>query len=212
LLTVVGLGNPGQAYKKTRHNAGFTLLDGIVDGRFIKSAKFSQSRLGIIKSFFGTRGKFEKTAGPFVKIEGELSGKHFVFVKPTTYINESGKAFSSLVTRGIIKNLSELLVVVDDVDLAIGSIRLRKKGSAGGHNGLKSIINHLGSDEFSRLRIGVGPRPEGSEMVNYVLSTFLPEEFELFEKALSDASGVVEEWVIGGYDNARNITNNLNYN
>ena len=192
MLTVVGLGNPGQAYKKTKHNAGFMLLDGIVEGRFIKSAKFSRSGLGIIKSFFGSRGKFRKTTGPFVKIEGELSGKHF-------------KAFSSLITRGIVKNLSELFVVVDDVDLVVGRIRLREKGSAGGHNGLKSIINHLGTNEFSRLRIGVGPRPEGSEMVNYVLDTFHHEEFELFEESLSNASEVVEAWISGGYDRAYNI-------
>ncbi len=205
MLTVVGLGNLGQAYKKTKHNAGFMLLDGIVEGRFIKSAKFSRSGLGIIKSFFGSRGKFRKTTGPFIKIEGELSGKHFVLVKPTTYMNESGKAFSSLITRGIVKNLSELLVVVDDVDLVVGRIRLREKGSAGGHNGLKSIISHLGTNEFSRLRIGVGPRPEGSEMVNYVLDTFHHEEFELFGESLSNASEVVEAWISGGYDRAYNI-------
>ena len=77
-------------------------------------------------------------------------------------MNESGKAFASLKTRGVIKDLSEVLVVVDDVDLPTGTIRLRDKGSAGGHNGLKSIISHLGTNEFPRLRIGVGPRPDGS--------------------------------------------------
>ena len=212
MLTVVGLGNPGQAYKKTKHNAGFMLLDGIVEGRFIKKAKFSRSGLGIIKNFFGSRGKFRKIAGPFVKIEGVLSGKQFILVKPTTYMNESGKAFSSLITRGIVKNISELLVVVDDVDLVIGRIRLREKGSAGGHNGLKSIINHLGTNEFSRLRIGVGPRPDGSEIVNYVLDTFHHEEYELFEESLRNASEVVEAWISGGYDRAYTIISMIKTN
>ena len=212
MLTVVGLGNPGQAYKKTKHNAGFMLLDGIVEGRFIKKAKFSRSGLGIIKNFFGSRGKFRKTTGPFVNIEGVLSGKQFILVKPTTYMNESGKAFSSLITRGIVKNISELLVVVDDVDLVIGRIRLREKGSAGGHNGLKSIINHLGTNEFSRLRIGVGPRPDGSEIVNYVLNTFHHEEYELFEESLRNASEVVEAWISGGYDRAYTIISMIKTN
>ena len=208
MLTVVGLGNPGRAYKKTKHNAGFMLLDGIVDGRFIKSAKFTQSGLDFITRFFTSRRKFERTAGPFVKIEGELSGKQFVLVKPTTYMNESGKAFSSLITKGVVKNLSEFLVVVDDVDCMLGSFRLRKKGSAGGHNGLKSIISHLGTNEFSRLKVGVGPRPKGSEMTNYVLGTFLPEEFELFEKTLGNASEVVAAWIQDGYESAHNIIKN----
>ncbi|MFC1561337.1 aminoacyl-tRNA hydrolase, partial [Candidatus Latescibacterota bacterium] len=88
----------------------------------------------------------------------------------------------------------------------------RNKGSAGGHNGLKSIIDHLGTNEFSRLRIGVGPRPEESEMVNYVLDTFRPEEFELFEKALCDASEVVEAWISGGYDRAYTIISMIKTN
>lgn len=197
MLVIVGLGNPGAAYKKTRHNAGFMFLDGILESRFIEGAVFHQTGLDSIRSYFGKRRKFKKTSEPFVNIEGELSGKHFLLVKPTTYINESGKAFASLKTRGIIKDLSGVLVVVDDVDLNVGTIRLRQSGSAGGHKGLKSIINHLGTNEFSRLRIGVGPRPDGSEMVDYVLSTFRPEEFEIFGKSLYTASKVVEEWIKG---------------
>jgi len=212
LLTVVGMGNPGPAYSKTRHNAGFMLLDGIVEGRFIEGAVFKKSGLDSLKTFFGSRSKFKKTSGPFTNLECELSGNRFLLVKPTTYMNESGKAIASLVTRGIIKDYSELLVIVDDVDLDLGSIRLRPKGSAGGHNGLRSIITHIGTNEFARLKIGVGPRPEGSEMVCYVLSSFIQEEWELLEKSLSQASEVVENWITGGYENPQNIISRINTN
>ena len=205
MLTIIGMGNPGEAYKKTRHNAGFMLLDGILESRFIEGVVFHQTGLESIKSFFSTKRKFKKTSGPFVNIAGELSGKRFLLVKPTTYMNESGRAFASLKTRNIIKDLSEVLVVIDDVDLNVGTVRLRQSGSAGGHNGLKSIINHLGNDEFSRLRIGVGPRPNGSEMVDYVLSVFRPEEYEIFKKSLYTAAKVVEAWIKGGFASAQNI-------
>jgi len=205
LLTIVGLGNPGKAYEKTRHNAGFMLLDGILESRFVEEVIFHQTGLDNIKSFFGTRRKFKKTSGLFESVAGELSGKRVFLVKPTTYMNESGRAFVSLKTRGIIKDISEALIVVDDVDLDLGTIRLRQSGSAGGHNGLKSIINHLGTNEFSRLRIGVGPRPSGSEMVNYVLSAFRPEEYEIFEKSLYTAAKVVEAWIKGGFSDAQNV-------
>jgi len=204
VLTIVGMGNPGPAYRKTRHNAGFMLLDGIFEGNYIKGIVLKKSGLDSIRTFFGSRSTFKKTSGPFTSIEGELSGKRFLLVKPTTYMNESGKAFASLITRGIIKKHSELLVIVDDVDLDVGSIRLRKKGSAGGHNGLKSVITHLGTNEFARLKIGVGPRPEGSEIVHYVLSSFQVEELELLNKSLLQASEVVEDWITGGYESAQN--------
>lgn len=204
MLTVVGLGNPGAAYRKTRHNAGFMLLDEIHDGRLMRGAIFHSSGSGISKKKTDSKRKFKNLSGPavYVASEGELSGKKFLLVKPTTFMNESGKAFASLVTRGNIKDLSELLVIVDDVDLEIGTVRLREKGSAGGHNGLRSVIDHLGTTEFMRLKIGVGPRPEGSEMIDYVLGTFRPEEFERYEQSLQDASNVVEAWITGGYENA----------
>lgn len=212
MLTVFGLGNPGPAYKKTRHNVGFMLLDGIFDGRYIQKATFHQSGLGIFKSFSDSGRKFRRNNGLFVNVVGEISGKRFLFVKPTTFMNESGKAIASLVTRGILKNLAELLVVVDDVDLITGSLRLREKGSAGGHNGLKSIIKHLGSSEFPRLRIGVGPRPGGEEIVEYVLGTFRPEEFEPLEKSLNNASGIVEAWIDGGFESANVLLSQINSN
>ncbi len=107
MLTVVGLGNPGASYKKTRHNAGFMLIDGIIEGRFIERAEFSCGRLDSIKGFFGFRGKFRKTSGLYVDIEGELSGTRFILVKPTTFMNESGKAFASLRTKGVMQRAAE---------------------------------------------------------------------------------------------------------
>jgi PTH1 family peptidyl-tRNA hydrolase len=186
------------------------LLDGIVDGRYMSNAEFDRGTLAEFKSVFGIRGKFIKAAGPFVRIEGTLYSKQFLLVKPTTYMNESGKAFASLKTRGMLKELSDVLVVVDDVDLPTGKLRLRDKGSAGGHNGLKSIISHLGTNEFPRLRIGVGPRPEGSEMVEYVLGSFHPDDFVLLEDALKNAGEVVETWIHRGYEEALNNVSTLN--
>jgi PTH1 family peptidyl-tRNA hydrolase len=107
-----------------------------------------------------------------------------------------------------VKDISELLVVVDDVDLELGRLRVRERGSAGGHNGLKSIAGALGSEEFARLRIGTGPRPNGADMVEYVLESFLPGEREIVGKALECASRCVEAWITGGIEGARaEITN-----
>ncbi len=210
MLIVVGLGNPGQKYKKTKHNTGFMLLDGIAEGKYLRNAEFGRGGSTGFLSLFSIRGKFKKVPGPFVQVEGTLHSKQFLLVKPTTYMNDSGKAFASMKTKGIIKDLSDVLVVVDDVDLPTGRIRLRDKGSAGGHNGLKSIISHLGTNEFPRMRIGVGPRPDGSEMVEYVLGSFHPDEFVLLEDSLKNAANVVEAWIHGGFEDAQNIVTTLN--
>jgi peptidyl-tRNA hydrolase, PTH1 family len=202
LLSVVGLGNPGAAYRNTRHNAGFILLDGMLEGKYGGRVSFRRSAAETIKNFFGMRVSFRKSSGIYSRVEGEIEGNKVLFVKPNTFMNESGKALSSLRTKGVIRDISELLVVVDDVDLEIGTIRIRSKGSAGGHNGLKSVIASLGTEEFARLRIGVGPRPSGSDMVDYVLGTFRPDELDGFVKSLEISAAVVETWVVGGFDNA----------
>jgi PTH1 family peptidyl-tRNA hydrolase len=141
------------------------VLDGMAEGRYGDGVTMRQSGLDAIRTAFGIGDRFKKATGPLVKLEAEYRGTSFLLVKPTTYMNESGKAVTSLRTRGLVKDLSELLVVVDDVDLELGKLRFREKGSAGGHNGMKSIIGALGSQEFARLRIGVGPRPSGADMV-----------------------------------------------
>jgi len=200
----VGLGNPGAGYRKTRHNAGFMLLDGMVEGRFGRGIEIRRGAVESVKNFFGIRQKFHKGSGLYTDLEVEIKGTDILLVKPNTFMNESGKALTSLRTGGRLKELADLLVIMDDVDLEIGRLRIRQKGSAGGHNGMKSIIDALGTDEFSRLRIGVGPRPSGSDMVEYVLGTFRPDEWDEFTRSLENAAEVVEAWVDGGFDQAQN--------
>jgi len=171
------------------------VLDGIADEKFGNTAVF--------RGISSRIAAFKKSSGPFTSLEGELEGISFVLVKPVTYMNESGRAITSLMTRGIIKHLDELLVVMDDVDLETGCVRLREKGSAGSHNGLRSIVSALGTGDFARLRIGVGPRPEGGEMVDYVLGSFRPEEIEPLNYSLNIASKCIESWIAGGMARAR---------
>ena len=203
MLVVVGLGNPGAAYKHTMHNAGFMLLDGIAGGAYPIGAEFARSGKRGLRRLFASRDGFGKTAGPYVAIEGTLAYKQFLMVKPATFMNESGKALAYLVRKAIVRELSELLVVVDDVNLDLGRIRLREKGSAGGQKGLASIIERLGSDDFPRLRLGIGPRPEGSDLRDHVLSGMRPEEREILDRSLLDASKVVGAWIEHGFDGAQ---------
>lgn len=205
MLTVVGLGNPGASYAKTRHNVGFMLLDGLLDGTIPSSFRFPLRKLDFTRRFLGAKASFKKSHGPFVSIEVELDGSSCLFVKPTTFMNESGKALASLRTRGMIKKNSEILVVVDDIDLDTGQIRLRSQGSAGGHNGLKSIIQHLGTDEFARIRIGIGPKPNSDDTVDHVLGTFTNEECAIIHTSLGKAAQIVEAWVKGGLPTAQKV-------
>lgn len=203
MLVVVGLGNPGAAYRKTRHNAGYMLVDGIAIGKYLPEVAIHHTGSRVLKRLFANKIMFHKASGPFVKVEGELYGKRFLLVKPTTYMNESGKAVAYLVRRRIIRDLSELLVVVDDINLATGRVRLREKGSDGGQKGLGNIIDSLGTREFARLRIGVGPKPPGEDLREYVLKSFHPDEKKKFEESLEDASLIVGAWLSGGIEEAR---------
>lgn len=173
------------------------LLDGMLDGTFMTNASFPRG------------AKFKKTSVLYNSLVGELAGVPFMIVKPLTFMNESGKAISSIITKGTLRDISELLIVVDDVDLDVGRLRLRRSGSAGGHNGLKSIISHLGTNEFARLRIGAGPRPAGHEMVDYVLGKFRPEEFDLLHKALVRAGETVAAWISDSFEKASSIASQI---
>lgn len=143
---VVGLGNPGKKYKSNRHNIGFTFLD------------FYLIKLNL---------KFKRRIKYDYLISDDL-----IFIKPKTYMNRSGDAVTSVLTK---YRIDEILVIVDDIHLPIGEIRIRKSGGNGGHNGLGSIVNSLGSDEFGRIRIGVGS-PNEKDLSNYVLSDFSKKE------------------------------------
>jgi len=161
---IIGLGNPNIRYANTRHNVGFMFVDEAI-------ARFGE---WIEEIGNGVLGK--------IVIDNE---DIFVF-KPLTYMNRSGEAIPDILQRFSIFP-KEVLVVYDDLWLPLGSFRIRLKGSSGGHNGMKSIINILGTEDIPRLRIGIGPLPEGASSVNFVLSEFLEDELELLNQALEIA-------------------------
>lgn len=176
---VVGLGNPGRQYEKTRHNVGFEVVDEVA------------RRSGAV--FRRTWFVPAKTARVTVE------GGNLLLVKPLTFMNRSGQAVGSLLRRRG-WGPGELVVILDDADLEKGKIRVRRKGSAGGHKGLMSIAEALGTEEFVRVRVGIGPRPRGEEMVDHVLSPFTAEERALVEEAVGKAADAVASLVRHGPD------------
>ena len=146
---VVGLGNIGKEFENTVHNMGFMVIDKVSDALNIQIKK------NMCSSFVG---------------EGNLNGEKIILAKPTTYMNNSGVAVKGLVKKFNIDIKKDLLIISDDIDLPIGATRVKTKGSAGTHNGLKSLVEHLQNTEFPRLRIGVGSRPEFMDLADFVLS------------------------------------------
>ncbi len=182
---VAGLGNPGRTYEHTRHNAGFEVVDELARRA---GATFRRS-----------------WRWPVATAEAEIGGRRVLLAKPLTFMNASGQAIGPLARkRGIA--VGEVLAVVDDVELDPGRLRLRRSGGAGGHNGLKSLIEHLGGDGFARLRVGVG-RAAGGEMVEHVLGRFTPEEQVVMRDAVARAADAVEEVLAGGLEKAMNTFN-----
>ena len=153
---IVGLGNPGNKYDGTRHNVGFKVIDELADRYKIdRPVHFGKSMIG----------------------KGVIGGQKVILVKPLTYMNLSGEAVREICSFYKVDHHDHLLVISDDVDLPVGHLRIRKKGSAGGHNGLKNIIQHMGDDEFTRIRIGVGGKPApGADLANHVLGHFAGED------------------------------------
>ncbi|CUB31388.1 Peptidyl-tRNA hydrolase [Bacillus subtilis] len=154
MLVIAGLGNPGKNYENTRHNVGFMVIDQLAKEWNIE---LNQNKFN---GLYGT---------------GFVSGKKVLLVKPLTYMNLSGECLRPLMDYYDVDN-EELTVIYDDLDLPTGKIRLRTKGSAGGHNGIKSLIQHLGTSEFDRIRIGIGRPVNGMKVVDYVLGSFTKEE------------------------------------
>ena len=182
LHLIVGLGNPGAEYAKTRHNAGFLLVEKLAEQW---KANWSNER------------KFNARIA-----RGESGGKRILLCEPQTFMNLSGEAVGALVKFYQVP-LPNFLVVVDDADLPLGEIRLRPGGGgSGGHHGLDSVAQHLGSREFARLRIGIGRKDGAREIVNHVLGKFDADENGLLEKVLARAVGQVDCWLNAGLQKA----------
>lgn len=175
---ILGIGNHGSRYEKTKHNIGFQLID-----------------------YFASKHRLEFKASRFdyYYSEGELESKSFIIVKPTTYVNNTGVAAHQCLTfYGIVPK--NLLVLVDDVNLKLGDIRLRKSGGDGGHNGLNSIIYHLNNENFPRLRFGIGDNIEKGNLSEFVLSKFEDEEIKKMENLFELTSFLIYSFIRDGYD------------
>lgn len=169
MYLIVGLGNPGAEYRNTRHNIGFNAID----------------YLGEKYNIEINRKKFKGEYG-----EGRISGEKVILLKPTTYMNLSGESIREIVDFYKISN-EQVIVIYDDISLEVGRVRIRGKGSAGGHNGIKSIVAHLNSDVFPRIKIGVG-QPKG-DLVSHVLGKFSQEEMEKLQKVIEVSALATEE-------------------
>lgn len=186
MYIIAGLGNPDRQYQNTRHNIGFDVVDAIAEKYDIA---------------MGER-KHKAVIG-----KGFIAGQKVVLVKPQTYMNLSGESIRAVIDFYKVDEKSELIVISDDVSLDVGRIRIRKKGSAGGHNGLKNIILHLGHDEFMRVRMGVGEKPQGRDLADYVLGHFTKEEREVIDESIRNAVAAIEIMVTQGPDAAMNLYN-----
>jgi PTH1 family peptidyl-tRNA hydrolase len=199
---VVGLGNPGGQYLATRHNAGFEVVELLAAraGVKLRRGKFRCARAEA--RIVARPDQSGRHPGP----QGLGAGARVILIQPHTFVNLSGRAVQGAVNYYKVP-LSRLLVVCDDVHLPVGKIRLRRSGGPGGHNGLSSIIEALGSEEFPRLRVGVGEPPPYVDQVTYVLSRFNPEEREEMAAAIARAADAVEVWIAAGIEEAMNRFN-----
>lgn len=172
IFLIVGLGNPGKEYDKTRHNIGFEIIDDYAN----------EKKITINENKFN--GLFSKFSN---------NGKTFIIAKPQTYMNLSGKFISEIVKFYKI-DVENILVIYDDKDMELGKIRLRPKGSSGGHNGIKSIIESLGTENFKRLKIGIGSPKNKSEMINFVIGKFRKEEWDSLIDSISISKKIIDDF------------------
>lgn len=178
MYLIAGLGNPGREYENTRHNAGFASIDRLAEKNHISI----------------DMKKFQALCGT-----GYIGGQKVLLLKPQTYMNLSGKSLRAACDFFKIDPEQELIVIYDDISLAPGQLRIRAKGSAGGHNGIKSIISHLGTQVFLRVKVGVGEKPQGWDLADYVLGHFSKEEQQVmqesFDRAADAAAALLSEEV-----------------
>lgn len=186
MFIIAGLGNPDRQYEGTRHNAGFDVIDRIAEKYNIAvDTKKHRAYIG----------------------KGIIGGQKVILAKPQTYMNLSGESIRSLVDYYKIDEENELLVVYDDISLDVGQLRIRAKGSAGGHNGIKNIIAHLGAQVFPRIKVGVGEKPKGYDLADYVLGHFSKAEREQMEEGYDNAVRAAEMIVSGQLNEAMNEFN-----
>ncbi len=187
MYLIAGLGNPGKEYENTRHNAGFMVIDRLADmlGCQVNGRKF--------RGFVG---------------DGRIGGEKVVLLKPQTYMNLSGESVRA--AMDFYKTEPDhLIVIYDDISLDVGSVRVRAKGSAGGHNGMKNIIACLGTQEYPRVRVGIGDKPARMDLADYVLSHFTKKETELLEEAVRNAADAVVMLIEQGPQVAMNHYNKI---
>ena len=186
MYIIVGLGNPTREYQNTRHNIGFDIIDKLADTYSIDVLEKKH------KALIG---------------KGIIEGEKVILAKPQTFMNLSGESVRALADYYKIDEKQELIVIYYDISLDVGQLRIRKRGSAGGHNGIKSILSHLGHDVFPRIKVGVGDKPSGYDLVDYVLGHFSPDEKKIMEEAAINAIGAVREITAGQIDQAMNRYN-----
>ncbi len=182
---IVGLGNPGPRYHHTRHNVGFAVV----------------AELG------RRHGVRAVSRGAAIVGEGTIAGQRVALAEPTTMMNDSGRAVAQLRKRHNVWTPSDLLIVYDELDLPLGTVRVRSSGSAGGHNGMKSIIQAIGGQDFPRVRVGIGRPPPGQDPVEYVLGRFKPDERPIIDEAISTAADAIESWLENGIEETMNRFN-----
>ena len=186
MYLIAGLGNPGKQYEATRHNMGFDTVDCLVETHNVPQG-------GV---------KFNAMYG-----KGIIGGEKAILMKPLSYMNLSGGPIQEMSGYFKIDPETELIVIYDDIDLEPGQLRIRKKGSAGGHNGIKDIIRRLGTEKFIRIRVGVGAKPKDWDLADFVLGHFLDSDRKLVDEGINDAAEAVEMILSEGVDAAMNKYN-----
>lgn len=186
MLFIIGLGNPGTKFKGTRHNIGFEVIERLAQEYHINV----------------DRKKHQAFVG-----QGTIKGEKVILIKPQTYMNLSGQAIAD-VLKFYKETPDKVIVIYDDTSLDIGRLRIRQRGSAGGHNGIKNIIAHFKSQEFDRIKVGVGEKPPGYDLADYVLSRFGTTEIKTMKKSVELAAKACVMMIDEGSDKAMNIYNN----
>lgn len=186
MYVIAGLGNPKKEYENTRHNIGFSIIDMLAEKQGIR---VNEARH---KGLIG---------------RGYMDGEKVILVKPLTYMNLSGECIREVLDYYKVDAKENLIVIHDDISLEPGMLRIRKKGSAGGHNGMKNIIQHLGHDQFVRMKVGVGGKPEGYDLADYVLGHFSKQEKEIMTHVSKTVCDAVEVILKDGPDAAMNRFN-----